>query len=230
MRVRLITILLGLSVGGCATVQDYRYNLAQRYRAECAYKDSNGVVSGCSRHYQDGWKQGYFDLSTGQCEEAPATPPHKYWNASYQSLEGKAVIEDWYSGWQDGATAAIQDGRPYFHPIVASPTAQVSNYGPHSFHSGADAGGMEVMPPAMPSHSNQPQVHIGAAPQRFASQSVEGDELLDAVAPPEIPANVEAEDSAYYGAPQVGNVPDSAGIDETSSESAENSEYGEYNE
>ena len=228
MRVRLITILLGLSLGGCATVQDYRYNLVQRYRAECAYKDSNGVVSGCSRDYQDGWKQGYFDLSTGQCEEPPATPPHKYWNASYQSLEGRAIIEDWYSGWQDGATAAVQDGRPYFHPIIASPTAPAADHG-HSFHSGADAGGVEVMPPAPPVQAIQPQVHIGVAPQRFASQSVDGDELLDEVAPPTTPVTVEAEDNSYYGGPQGGNVSDSE-ADDNSSESAENNDYGEYNE
>jgi hypothetical protein len=190
MRVRLLPLLFGLSLCGCATTQDYHYNLVQRYRASTAYHESYGLWAHCSRDYKDGWKQGYFDLSTGQCEEPPATPPHHYWNASFQSLEGRAAIDDWYSGWQDGATAAIEDGRPFFHPVVTSPTAPVNNRGPHPFHCGELEGqhpghggheheGLEAIPPVQPmaTHDPQPQVHVGPVRQEFASD--EDDELLD---------------------------------------------------
>jgi hypothetical protein len=198
MRVSFIPLLLGLSLCGCATIQDYHYNIVQRCRADSAYRENYGLWSHCSHDYQDGWKQGYYDLSTGQCEELPATPPHKYWNASYQSLEGRAAIEDWYSGWQDGATAAVQDGRPYFHPIVASPTPPVNQYNPHNFHcgpSGHDA--LEGMPPAAPTHEPQPQVHVGPAPQQFASQSIADDDLLDESA---LPASYPVEGDDYFNA------------------------------
>jgi hypothetical protein len=175
MRVRFIAMMLGLTLCGCATINDYQYTLTQRFRADCAYRGNYGIWSRNSWDYHDGWKQGYFDLSTGQCDEPPATPPHKYWNPRYQSLDGKAAVDQWYSGWQDGATAAIQDGRPYFHPVVSSPTAQANNCGPHAFHGGD---GMESLPPASPTHDMQPQVHVGPAPEKFTSQSLPGERQL----------------------------------------------------
>jgi len=198
MRVCFIPLLLGLTLCGCATIQDYHYNIVQRCRADSAYRENYGLWSHCSHDYQDGWKQGYYDLSTGQCEELPATPPHKYWNPSYQSLEGRAAIEDWYSGWQDGATAAVQDGRPYFHPVVASPTPPVNQFNPHNFHCGPGAhDALEGMPPAAPTHEPQPQVHVGPAPQQFASQSIADDELLDESA---LPASYPVEGDDYFNA------------------------------
>lgn len=203
MRVCFVPLLLGLSLCGCATLQDYHYNIVQKCRADSAYKENHGLWSHCSRDYQDGWKQGYYDVSTGQCEELPATPPHKYWHAHYQSLEGRAAIEDWYSGWQDGATAAVQDGRPYFHPIVASPTPPVNQYNPHNFHCPPTAqDGLEGMPPVMPeheppTHEPQPQVHVGPAPQQFANQSIADDELLDESA---LPVSYPVEGDDYFDA------------------------------
>jgi hypothetical protein len=190
MRVRFyVSLFLGLSLCGCATIQDYQYNFVQRFRASMAYKENYGLWSACSKHYKDGWKQGYFDLSTGQCNEPPATPPHEYWDAKYQSLEGREAIDEWYSGWQDGATAAEQDGRPYFHPIVASPTAPAPDHAQPVFHGNMNGhgGGMEAIPPTppTPTHDPQPQVHVGPAPQKFASQSIDDGELLDDSAPPE---------------------------------------------
>lgn len=196
MRVSLLTILLGLSLCGCASMQDYQYCLAQKHRADAAWKVNYGRTGhGCSRDYKDGWKQGYFDLSTGQCEEPPPVPPHKYWDAKYQSLDGRAAIEDWYSGWQDGAAAAVQDGTPYFHEIPASPTGAqgIAGAGPQRFHGGGEmpggiepgmgpemGPGMEKLPPTETTHVPHPQVHIGPVLPRFASHAVgtEG-ELLE---------------------------------------------------
>jgi len=210
MRVRFLPLMLCLCVCGCATIQDYHYCCVQKYRADLAYKQNNGLWSRCSCDYRDGWKQGYYDLSTGQCEEPPATPPHKYWNPSYQSLEGKAAIDDWYSGWQDGATAAVQDGRPYFHPVIASPTAPV-NQGPQCFQNTGPAADphLESMPPAVPmaTHDPQPQVHVGAVPRSFASQGLEDDELLDDSSLPVNRAagfSPQGNDNGYFTAPPSG--------------------------
>jgi hypothetical protein len=202
----LIPLLLGLSLCGCATLQDYHYNVVQRCRADSAFKESYGWWSGCSHDYQDGWKQGYYDLSTGQCEELPATPPHKYWNAHYQSLDGRAAIEDWYSGWQDGATAAVQDGRPYFHPVVASPTPPVDQYNPHNFHCGPGIGdGLEKIPPVVPTHDPQPQVYVAPAPQQFANQGVADEGLLDESA---LPVSYPIEGDDYFEAEEESELED----------------------
>jgi hypothetical protein len=73
--------------------------------------------------YRDGWKQGYLDLSRGQCDELPALPPQKYWSAFYQTPEGQVCIEQWYQGWRDGADAAKACGAPEWHRIAPAPTA-----------------------------------------------------------------------------------------------------------
>lgn len=197
MRVRFLTFLLGLSLCGCASLQDYHYCLVQKHRADAAWKENYGIVGhACSRDYSDGWKQGYYDISTGQCEDPPPVPPHKYWEPKYQSLEGKEAIADWYSGWQDGATAAVEDGNSYFHEVAASPTGAGVNSG-HGFYSGGESHGHDhqqhhqhqqqgpgfekLLPaPPMASHGPQPQVHVAPVPPRFASRElVADDELLD---------------------------------------------------
>lgn len=196
MRVRFFTVLLGCCLCGCATTQDYHYYLVQHSRAASAWKQTYGRLSHeCSRDYKDGWKQGYYDLSIGQCEEPPPVPPHKYWNPKYQSLEGKQAIADWYSGWQDGAAAAVQDGTPYFHEVAVSPTPPVNNLGPHQFHSGEAAHSqqmLEKLPPVPPSstHTHQPEVHVGPVQPKFASQELEGELLDDSNLPPEAPAPI----------------------------------------
>jgi hypothetical protein len=217
MRVRFITLLLGLSLCGCATYQDYHYRLVQRYRADAAFKENFGWWSGCSHDYTHGWKQGYFDVANGQCEELPATPPHEYWDPKYQSPEGRAAIEDWYSGWQDGATAAVQDGRPYFHQVVASPTPPVDQYDPHNFHCGPGASiNLEAMPPAAPTHEPQPQVYVAPAPRQFANQSNPDEELLDESA---LPVSYPVDGDEYFNADES-SVPE----EETLLDSVEDTE------
>jgi len=206
MRVCFVPLLLGLSLCGCATFQDYHYNFVQHCRADSAFKASYGWWSSCSHDYQDGWKQGYYDLSTGQCEDLPAIPPHKYWNAHYQSLDGRAAVEEWYSGWQDGATAATQDGRPYFHQVVASPTPPVNQYSPRNFHCGPSAeDGIEKMPPVAPTHEPQPQVYVAPETQQFVRESISDGELLDESA---LPVSYPIDDAEYFNAEEESSLED----------------------
>jgi hypothetical protein len=184
MRVRFLTFLLGCGLCGCAATQDYHYNLTQRCRADMAWCSNFGIWSGCSRDYHDGWKRGYYDMSTGQCEAPPAVPPHHYWSPKYQSLEGRAAIDDWYSGWQDGATAAVQDGRPFFHALPTSPTPPVNPFdtnNPNNFHCepGQSRSPLEKLPPSPPTadyedttHTSQPQVHVASVPRSFVTESL----------------------------------------------------------
>jgi hypothetical protein len=169
MRVRYLSFLLAVCLCGCATVQDYHYCFTQHYRADAAWRSYYGtVLHGCSRDYQDGWKRGYFDVSMGQCEDPPPVPPKRYWNASYQSLEGQAAIADWYSGWQDGAAAAATEGNPFFHTIPAAPTAQPIGGGAGFFGGAPDPTMMlEPLPYTPPVEDPSSKVHVSPVPKSF---------------------------------------------------------------
>jgi hypothetical protein len=95
----------------------------------------------------------------------------------------------------------------------------VSQYNPHNFHCGPNGHDeLEAVPPVVPTHDPQPQVHVGPAPHKFASQSIEDDELLDESAlpsgyPADEPISSDADDGYYFGAEAA-----SDGVDEDSLE------------
>jgi hypothetical protein len=141
MRVRFFFVLASLCLSGCASFQDYKYNIVQCYRADAAWRECYGTLgSGMSKDYQAGWKKGFADLASGACDEPPPVPPKKYWAASYQSEAGRCCVDQWYSGWQDGASAAISTGYPHFHRIPVSPTVPQGPVAGHVFHAGGEAG------------------------------------------------------------------------------------------
>jgi hypothetical protein len=120
----LLAFLSSLALSGCAGLEDYRYCWVHERRASSAWHDSfdSQARSGFSPDYASGWKKGYFDVSTGGSGEAPSVPPPKYWSASYQDEAGRAAIDDWYAGYQDGATAAQSCGNEHWHWIPTGPT------------------------------------------------------------------------------------------------------------
>lgn len=176
MRVRFFSILMGgIALSGCAAIQDYHYNWVQRYRADTAWSQCFGTWNRtCSADYREGWKRGYADLSSGACEEPPPVPPQKYWSTAYQSADGRACIEQWYSGWQDGAAAAVSSGGPQFHALPVSPTVAQHEATPSYNVAGEEA---PVAPPLRPSTAQlmpQAPVQIAARPEfQQASDQVE---------------------------------------------------------
>ena len=176
MRVRFFSLLAGLSLCGCAALQDYHYNWTQCYRADAAWRDSFGVWNTqFSRDYQEGWKAGHADISQGNCHEPPPVPPKKYWAAAYQSESGRCCIDEWYNGWRDGAAASLACGNGDWHNIVAAPTvppgANSSTGFSHATNT-ANPGPAEI--PAMarkekvkvaPANYVQPPVHVAPLPE-----------------------------------------------------------------
>ena len=131
MRYVLLVCVSGIIFTGCAAIEDYHYCFVNQRRAAGAWYASHSGPERreASRHYQDGWKKGYFDVSTGGCGEPPVIPPNRYWSTRYQNESGQAAIEDWYAGFQDGAIAAESTGSGAFHSIPTGPTVPTQTFG-----------------------------------------------------------------------------------------------------
>jgi hypothetical protein len=117
--------ILSFAVSGCAGLEDWHYRGVNRYRAYSAWSNAKSTIpSGrVDRDFARGWKDGYFDVSTGASETQPAVPPAQYWGTKFQSQEGRCRIENYYAGWQCGANAAISSCRPYLNAVPAKVAA-----------------------------------------------------------------------------------------------------------
>jgi len=108
---------------GCAGIQDFEYRVANKWRSYWAWEahEDAAFPDGVAKSYREGWKKGYYDRLTGGTGQPPAVPPKEFWAPSYQTAEGAAIIELWYSGFRDGTLAA--EHSPYWNefPIWASP-------------------------------------------------------------------------------------------------------------
>jgi len=62
--------------------------------------------------FADGFLDGYVDyLDAGGTAQPPAVPPIRYRRSRYMSVEGHALIRDYYCGFRSGAEAAVASGR-----------------------------------------------------------------------------------------------------------------------
>ncbi len=128
----LIVCAMTCSMTGCSLVaakQDWQFNHANHRRAadawKCCYtKEQRKCLSG---DFEAGFKTGYFDTATGRDCRLPPVAPTKYWAAKYQCCSGQQAIQDWFSGYQYGISAAQSSGYPSFHEIPVSVAAPVTN-------------------------------------------------------------------------------------------------------
>lgn len=104
---------------GCASIEDFNYRAANRWRASSAWRQAKAClpVEAVNGHFADGFKEGYFVVSTGGTMCPPVTPPPLYWKAKFQSTEGQYMVGQWYQGYQAGAIAADRDGRSIWHAV-----------------------------------------------------------------------------------------------------------------
>ncbi len=108
IRTALATIGL-ISVVGCASMSDIRYESTQKARAVKQYVECGNP--GCEKFphdYKLGWLDGFYALSTGGPNCPPAVAPARYWNVRQQLKDCDGRRHSYYSGWQDGATRASQ--------------------------------------------------------------------------------------------------------------------------
>lgn len=139
-------------IAGCASLEDQHYRNINRMRAANAWwKAKSNLPKNCrDSDYARGWKDGYFDVATGGCGEAPAVPPPAYWSPRFQDSNGRCDVNQYFTGWQSGVICAEKDGRGNFHDIPIRAGAPViecpSDCGPNGACSGpaftvADSGG-----------------------------------------------------------------------------------------
>lgn len=168
MRLALLSCLVSVVFTGCAAIEDYHYCWVHEHRASKAYSHSYAWRDrwAQSAHYADGWKKGYYDVSTGSNGQPPAIPPTKYWAPSYQDSKGQSAIHDWYAGYQDGATAAQSDGTDHWHWIPTGPTIPSTE----EIHA-METFGPEMMGPVDTLHPN-PSAPMGAPIQKDGTHQI----------------------------------------------------------
>lgn len=94
-----------VAFSGCASTQDFCYKHSHKCDAYWrSITTGNAPMFNC--HYKDGWREGYFDYSTGRRCKPPTLPPKQYWSSCYQGCEGQKAISEWYAGYQKGMIEA----------------------------------------------------------------------------------------------------------------------------
>jgi hypothetical protein len=112
-----LTALATIFASGCTDFRDYTDSMLLGSRnshlAQVSWaRNKAGVCQGREnvRDFRDGYLEGYTTVAGGGRPCAPALPPRRYWAACYQSTAGRAKINAWYAGFQEGITAAERDG------------------------------------------------------------------------------------------------------------------------
>ena len=103
----LLTLALMAATGGCAGIEDCRYETAQRLRAAAEYHKCGAPA--CERYpkdYKRGYLDGFYAISTGGPCCPPAVAPAKYYRVANVLGERDNPRHSYYSGWQDGSARA----------------------------------------------------------------------------------------------------------------------------
>ena len=102
------------------------YTERKRYRrlANNVYSSVTGLRAR-KKHketpYEEGFKDGFVDyMIAGRTVSPPLLPPRKYWNKKPQHLTGEDHAQQWFSGYEHGATVA-RDGQ--YRRLVTIPVS-----------------------------------------------------------------------------------------------------------
>lgn len=61
--------------------------------------------------YAAGFQDGFVDyVYAGGTGEPPPVPPREFWNVALRSLDGKAMVNEWFEGYRHGAQVAMEGG------------------------------------------------------------------------------------------------------------------------
>ena len=104
-------VTIGLSVG-CGTLYHHREDMIVQREAKHEFDlyAVNQPKGKHARHFERGWRQGYYDVSIAGKSCAPTLPPQPYWSAKYKTAQGAALTSQWYDGYHQGAEYARHCG------------------------------------------------------------------------------------------------------------------------
>ncbi|MBL8812330.1 MAG: hypothetical protein JNM43_19355 [Planctomycetaceae bacterium] len=160
-----VLILTTVSITGCTSLCDAKYEMTQKIRTckawyEC---DTDCLVTG---DYKHGWKAGYYDVITGGTGCPPVVAPSKYWTPPLFTQYDPSRRDDWYRGFQDGAACAKCEPELHYLQTFMPPRCQTQ---PASFHREVP----EV--PAVPEATMEPEVDPNAPMNMPAEAPVQED-------------------------------------------------------
>ena len=106
------TVIVLLSLAGCASYEACRSDLTHRFQAARAWHQhaQDCAAEAYPKDFSSGWKEGYLAVTSGSSGEIPPVPPEKYWKERFRTPEGRGQIDAWYSGYQYGVMMAEQEG------------------------------------------------------------------------------------------------------------------------
>lgn len=121
---------LFLTLSGCTSLSDCKYEMGQKIRTGQAWHEFDGCNEQCfTCDYRDGWKQGYYDVLTGGDGRPPVVPPKKYWKPPVFTEHDPSRQNDWYTGYQDGASCAKTQPDFHYVPTFMAPSMHPAYFG-----------------------------------------------------------------------------------------------------
>ncbi len=130
--ISLMSLLLLLSLTGCASISDRWHNPGTCVKNKCRAHHAWCKWCWCyddvdhRHHFGKGFRAGYRDVLEGGKGCQPTLPPRCYWKSCYQTCEGREKVNAWFDGFSHGALAAQQDGVANWNQIPLSPTARMN--------------------------------------------------------------------------------------------------------
>ncbi len=106
----LLAFWLVTPFAGCASLNDAHYEHTQKARARAAWRC---VPDRAKQHcypkdYEQGWKDGFYDVATGGKGCPPVVAPQKYWRPEQVLESCDNERHAYYDGFQDGAACALR--------------------------------------------------------------------------------------------------------------------------
>lgn len=119
-----LAIALPMAVG-CTAPRSWLDSTLKHAESHVAYQRSAccDLPYDQARHYERGWRSGYYHVCRGASSCPPVTPPGQYWAHKYQCPEGRHLVGLWYEGYRDGAAAAECEGRKACYRVPCMPAA-----------------------------------------------------------------------------------------------------------
>lgn len=87
--------------------------------------------------FKEGFERAYVDIAEGGSGVTPAIPPERYWGYRYRTPDGHQRAQDWFRGYEMGASYAEVDGLKYNDIATSARRYVAGDYSsPAGYHTG----------------------------------------------------------------------------------------------